>query len=91
MIETGARVNRLSERVAGIEGRCSAQARALLECLRVDPIFPKVVGLLCQIAGELSYRDIEDALIRVRYRRRAVPRRTAPIGLFDRDRVRHRF
>ena len=41
--------------------------RALLEAVRVDPLYPKVLRALERTTGELSYRDIEGAVIQVRY------------------------
>lgn len=64
-------MTKLTERVAGIEIRCDAKARGLLQSLRVDPVYSKLIRALGDITGELSYRDVEDAVIRVGYKTRA--------------------
>jgi hypothetical protein len=60
-------------RAADVKTRCDSHALALLECLSIDPLYPKVIRALGRMIGDVSYRDIEDTVIRVRYRSRATP------------------
>jgi len=78
-------------RATDVETRCGPHALALLECLRIDPLYPKVIRVLGQTTGDVSYRDIEDAVIRVRYRSRATPVPVTPLrGILSRNRSRNR-
>jgi hypothetical protein len=63
-------------RVANVEARCEPHARLLLEHLRFDSLYPRVIQALEGSAGKVTYRDIVDTVISVharKHRRAAKP------------------
>jgi hypothetical protein len=65
-------MTKFQDRVAGVEIRCEPHARSLLEALRIDALYRQVIRELGRTTGEVSYRDIEDIVIRALLRARRI-------------------
>jgi hypothetical protein len=71
-------VAQVHARIAAVEARCEPHARSLLDALRIDSLYPEVIRALGKTTGKVTYRDVEDAVIRMQLRTRGTKSKRSP-------------